>query len=185
MAGLTARIQLVSNALLLLGDRPISSLTDATTGATLGANLFETTYLSMLQYHSWRFAVKTQELPRLSATPETRYSYAFQLPADFLYVVKGDSSQFEVYENTIHCSSQSFQLDYVKRVEEDLLPAYFAKALEYNLAFQFAVPLTGDMAKGQYYQKVYIDAIRKAKMADSSQYPEIGVHDQPYVNIRW
>jgi len=185
MAGLIARVQLCSNALLLLGDRPIASLTDETTGSTLSANLFENTYLAMLQNHRWRFAVKTQELPRLSAEPKTRYRYAFQLPADFLYATKGDSRTYEVYGNEIHCNAQSFQLDYVRRVDEDLLPAYFAKALEYNLAFQFSVPLTGDMDKGLYYQKVYIDAIRKAKMADSSQYPEVGVHDQPYVNIRY
>ncbi len=48
MAGLTARVQLCSNALILLGDRPIASLTEASTGATLGANLFENTYLAPL-----------------------------------------------------------------------------------------------------------------------------------------
>ena len=185
MSGLIARVQLVSNALLLLGDRPIASLTEGTTGSTLGANLFENTYLSMLQNHRWRFAVKTQSLSKLTATPKTNYQYAFQLPSEFLYAVKGDSRMFEVYMNEIHANASTFQLDYVQRIEEDLIPAYFAKALEYNLAFQFAVPLTGDMDKGTYYQRLYIDALRKAKMADSSQYPEKAVQDAPYIDARW
>ncbi len=185
MSGLIARVKICSNALLLLGDRPISSLTEDTTGATLAANLFENTYLAMLQNHRWRFAVKTLELSRLTVKPKTKYAYAFQKPSDLLYAVKGDSFTYEIYGNEIHTNSQSFQLDYVARIEEDLLPAYFAKALEYNLAFQFAVPLTGDLDKGSYYQKVFLNDIRKAKMADSSQYPEIGVHHQPYVDVRY
>lgn len=185
MSGLIARVQLVSNALILLGDSPISSLTENTTGATLGANLFENTYLAMLQNHRWRFASKSQRLNRLAAKPNTGYTYAFQLPSDMLYIIKGDSRRYEVYGTEIHCDSESFQLDYIHRVQEDLLPAYFAKALEYNLASQFAVPLTGDIDKGKYYMTVYNDAIRKAKFADSTQYPEVAVQDAPYVTIRY
>jgi len=184
MSGLITKVQLVSNALLLLGGTTITSLTENSTGAKLGANLFENTYLSMLQNHRWRFAVKTQELNQLSAKPDTGYEYAYQLPNDFLYSVKGDARDYAVYDNQIHCNQRTFQLDYVHRVSEDLLPAYFAKALEYNLAAQFAIPLTGDINKASHYDKVFMDAIRKAKFTDSSQYPEVAVQDQPYVDIR-
>ena len=184
MAGLIARIQLVSNALILLGDRPIASLAEDSTGATLGSNLFENTYLAMLQNHRWRFAIKTQELNRLSAKPKTGYTYAFQLPPDFLYAVKCDSTNFEVYGNELHSNNESLTLDYTRRISEDMLPAYFAKALEYNLATIFAVPLTGDIDKGKYYKAIYDDAIRKAKYADSTQYPEVAVIRQPYIDVR-
>ncbi len=185
MAGLTARIQLVSNALILLGDQPISSLTEDRTGATLGANLFENTYLAMLQNHRWRFASKSQELARLSSKPSTNYSYAFALPADILYGFNGDSRNYEIFGDEIHCNSETFRLEYVRRVEEDRLPAYFAKALEYNLAAQFAIPLTGDIDKGSYYAKVFNNEIRKAKFTDSTQYPEVAVQDSPYTDIRY
>ncbi len=185
MAGLIARVQLVSNALLLLGDRPIASLTEDSTGATLGANLFENTYLDMLQNHRWRFAVKIQDLAKFSKVPDTPYNHAFALPDDFLYAVRGDSRDFAVYGHEIHCNAETFQLEYIHRVAEDLLPAYFAKCLEYNLATQFAVPLTGDIDKASYYGKVYLDSIRKAKFADSTQYPEVAVQDTPYTSARY
>jgi len=185
MSGLISRVQLVSNALLLLGGNTISSLTENSTGAKLGANLFENTYLSMLQNHRWRFAAKTQELNQLAATPNTGFNYAYQMPNDFLYTIKGSGNTFEAYDNEIHCNDKTFQLDYIHRVSEDVIPPYFAKALEYNLASQFAVPLTGDIAKGDYYERKFNSEIRKAKFADSSQYPEVSVQNQPYIDIRY
>jgi hypothetical protein len=185
MAGLTSKVQIVSNALLLLGDRPISSLTEETTGATLGSNLFENTYLSLLQNHRWGFAKTTALLSRYSSTPMSGYAYAFALPSDFLYIIKGSDSNYAVYEDGIHANSETFTIDYIKRVDEDKLPAYFAKALEVNLAYQFAVPLTGDIAKGQYYESQFNNYIRKAKFSDSTQYPEVSVQSQPYVDVRY
>lgn len=185
MSGLTSKIQLVSNALVLLGGSPISSLTDGTTGATLGANLYENTYVALLQNHRWRFAVKIQQLSRLTASPQTDYQYAFAMPNDMKYSIKGSSRNYEVYDSEIHCNDREFTLEYVHRVDEDLLPAYFAKALEYELASKFAIPLTGDIDKADYFKKEFIDAIRKAKFADSTQYPEVPVEHSPYIDVRF
>ena len=185
MSGLTSKIQLISNALVLLGGTPIASLTDGTTGATLGANLFENTYIALLQNHRWRFAVKTQQLSRLTATPNTDYQYAFAMPNDFKYAVKGSSNMYEVYDSEIHCNDREFKLEYVRRVDEDALPAYFSKALEYELASIFAIPLTGDINKADYYKREFTDAIRKAKFADSTQYPEVAVEHSPYTDVRY
>ena len=185
MAGLTAKIQLISNALILLGGTPISSLTEGTTGATLGANLFENTYIALLQNHRWRFAVKTQQLSRLSATPETKYNYAFAVPNDFQYAIKGNVKDYEVYDSELHCNEKEFILDYIHRIDEDMLPAYFALALENQLASRFAIPLTGDINKADYYAREFTNSLRKAKFADSTQYPEVAVEDAPYIDVRY
>ena len=184
MSGLIARVQLVSNALLLLGDRPIASLTEDTTGATLGSNLFENTYLSLLQSHRWRFATKRLSLSRLSAKPNTGYQYAYQMPSDFLYTIKTDAQSFEVYGKELHSNTTSLDLDYIYRVNEDQVPAYFAKAVEFALANQFAVPITGDLKKADYYSKVYLNELKKAKHTDATQYPEVPVVSRPYIDVR-
>ena len=185
MAGLQSRVQLVSNALLLLGGQPISSLTDGSTGALLGANLFENTYLEMLSSHRWRFAVKSLKLSKLTQSPDTDFNYAFQLPADLVYLIKADVANYEVYEKELHSNANDVTIDYTYRVEEDTLPAYFAKALEYNLAAQFAVPLTGDMSKGQYYNQAFLNAVKKAKFADSTQRPGDAFVSSPYTDVRY
>ncbi len=185
MAEIASRVQICSNALIMLGDRPISSLTEDTTGATLGANLFENTYISMLQNHRWRFAVKSQKLAKFTVAPNTGYTSAFALPNDFLYVIKGSHSNYEIYGKELHANTTDFQIDYVFRVEEDTLPAYFVKALEYNLSEQFAVPLTGDLNKADYFGKRYLEELRRAKFTDSTQYTEVAVVHSPYTDVRF
>ena len=185
MSGLTAKIQMVSNALILLGDSPLSSLTEERTGAVLGANLFEGTYLAMLTSHRWRFATKTFQLNRLSAAPDTDYLYAFQLPSDMLYMFKADTNNYRLFDHELHTDATAVNIEYIYRVEEDTLPPYFTKALEYNLAHQFALPLTGDLNKGGYYEKMFNTEIRKAKFADSTQHPQDTFRHNRYVEARY
>ena len=66
MAGSTSKIQLISNALILLGDAPIASLSAAGAGAIAGANLYDASYDNMLSMHRWRFASKVATLSRLA-----------------------------------------------------------------------------------------------------------------------
>lgn len=185
MAGASTQVQLVSNALILLGDSPISSLTEERTGAVLGANLFEGTYQAMLASHRWRFATKTLQLSKLSTAPETDYTSAYSLPSDIIYLIKTDTQNYDIYGSEVHTNSDTLQIDYIYRVAEDKLPAYFQKALEYNLAAQFAVPLTGDIDKGSYYAKLFNNEVRKARYADSTQHPQDSFADSPYTEVRY
>ncbi len=57
--------------------------------------------------------------------------------------------------------------------------------LEFFLAAQFAVPLTGDMAKGDYYSKFYLNELKRAKYADSTQTPQDTFVQSAYVGVRY
>ena len=91
---------------------------------------------------------------------------------------------FEIYDSQLHTNANEVKLDYIHRVNEDLLPAYFTKALEFNLSALFAVPITGDLNKADYYSKVYMNELKRAKNIDSSQYPEVPIQNRPYVEVR-
>lgn len=178
-------ITISSNALILLGAEPIASFTDGSTGATIASNLYESSYQSMLTTHRWRFATKKAQLARLSAPPLNGYSYAFQIPSDCLYVITPTTNDYEIYGSLIYCNDTAIKLDYIYRVSEDKLPAYYVKMLEFFLAAQFAIPLAGSIDKGNYYSKLFVDQQRKAKFADSTQRPQDSFIDSPYVNVRY
>lgn len=185
MAGNTSKINLASNALLLLGDKPISSFEDTTTGAEVASNLYDSSYYFLLTTHRWRFSTKKQQLARLATKPKDEFSYKFKLPGDLVYLIKANVSDYEIYGTELFTNSSEVLVDYVYKVEEDKLPHYFIKAFEYYLASQFAIPVTGDIQKAQLMDQNYRNHIRIAKYADSSQRPSDEIDYNPYVDVRY
>jgi hypothetical protein len=185
MAGVTSGIAIASNALILLGHTSIASFDEGTAGAVIADNLYETSYLSLLSNHRWRFATKTVELAKLVETPDNGFSYAYQLPGDLLYLQKTTARTYEIYGSKLYTNDNTITADYTYRVDEDKLPPYFTKMFEFFLASQFAVPLTGDMDKGSYYGKFYLNELKRAKYADSTQTPPNTVVESPYVEVRY
>ena len=82
-------IELCSSALVKLGADGISSFEDGTAEARVAARLYPITRDGMLSAHPWTFATAQADLPRLVAAPLSDFSYAFQLPNDFLRPLGG------------------------------------------------------------------------------------------------
>ena len=185
MPGSVSSIKLASNGLLLLGHQPIASFEEPSSGAQVASNLYETSYLSILTTYRWRFAAKKISLARLTEKPLNSFSYQYQLPSDFLYLIKTSSSNWEIYEDKLYSNSSTENIDYIYRVNEDRLPAYFSKAFEFFLAMQFAIPITGDLNKAAAMQRMYDTELKKAKFADATQRPPETFSDNPYVDVRY
>ena len=185
MTGTTSSISLASNALLLLGHETIASFEEGTAGATIASNLYENSYLSLLTNHRWRFAAKKAQLARLVETPLNEYNYAFQLPSDCIYLIKTTSCHYMTYGDKVYSNDATMEVDYTYRVTEDKLPPYFTKMFEFFLSSQFALSLTGDMEKGNYFSKMYLHELKRAKFADSTQHPQESFIANPYVSVRF
>lgn len=181
---MVSAIQLASNALLLLGHDPISSFTESTAGAQIASNLYETTYKSLLTQHRWRFASKQAIASRLAGTPINEFTYQFQIPSDCLYLIRTTTENYEVFEDRIFANVSELNIEYIFRIPENRLPPYFAKAFEFFLAAQFAIPITGSLEKANFYINVYKDQLRIAKFTDSTQRPQDTFIDSPYTDVR-
>ncbi len=180
-----SKIQIVSNSLILLGDNPISSFSDTGAGARAASNLYESTYLSLLSSHRWKFATKKAALSRLTETPLNEYMYQFQLPTDLVLLISTyPVSTYEILEDKLYTDSTSVSIDYVYRVDESRLPKFFIKTFEYFLASDLAIPVTEDINKMDVMYKKYQQESRKARYADSQSQPSVGIVDDPYIRIR-
>jgi len=177
-------LSLCSNALTLLGANSISSFTEGSAESEVSTLLYETTYYAMLTETQWHFATRTADLARHVELPDNGYKFKFQLPTDCLYVAKSSDRRYEIYERDLYANSEVVQIEYVYPVKEVNLPPYFTKALEYNLAAQFAIPITENATKAEFFAGLYQQAIRKARYADASQRPNIPIQDSPYIYAR-
>lgn len=181
------KVEICSNALLLLGHNPISSFEEPGAGALLAKNLYESTYRDFLSSTNWNFAKKYANLNRLAGTPEhPEYQYMFQLPTDYLRL---DSTipavDYEIIGDKIYTNQPEIHVEYVYRSKEEFLPPYAIKALQLLMASTLAVPLTVDVAKAEYYnQQFEIQKIR-AMSIDSQNDPADGWSEMPVLDVRF
>lgn len=180
-----SKVQLISNALILLGDSPISSLTVPGAGAEAGANLYESSYLSILSSHRWNFATKKALLSRLTEAPQNEYQYQYQLPVDMVMLITTyPASTYRILGDKLYSDSPSVEIDYIYKVTEDKFPSYFIKAFEYYLAVQLAIPVTEDYNKYELMQRGYERESRNARYADAQSAPATPIQDDPYIRVR-
>lgn len=177
-------ITICSNALILLGHTPIASFDDGDTGSMLSSNLYEMTYKAMLTDTLWHFATRSELLAKTTEKPTNGYSNKFRLPSDLLYVVKASHMPYEIYGKELYANANSVTIEMIYAIDEVNLPVYFIKALEYNLASLFAIPLTGNTSRADYYRGLYEREIKKARRADASQRPGYQLGSNRYIDVR-
>lgn len=180
-------IDIASNALLLIGDEPISSFTEPGAGATVAANLYTDTYQSVLSTHPWSFALKEQKLSKLSQEPEdlTNFNSAFQLPTDMLRLwAILPHSNYILIGSLLYSNENELLARYVFQPEEIMLPPHFVKALEYKLASEFAISVTEDNNMAELYERKFRLKVAEARSVDSQSRPQESIIDSPFVDVR-
>lgn len=180
-------IDIASNALLLIGDKPISSFTEAGAGATAAANLYDQTYEAVLSEHPWTFALKEQKLNKLSQSPDdlTNFNNAFQVPVDLIRLwAIFPHSNYTIVNNFLYSNENELLARYVFKVDELNLPPHVVKALEYKLAADFSISVTEDLKKHQLFEQKYRDMIAMARSIDSQQKPQVAIVDSPFIDVR-
>lgn len=181
----TSKIKIASNALVLLGHPPISAFTEPGAGVAAVANLYDVSYENMLSLNRWRFAVKISPLSRLIDEPLNGFKYQYQLPSDMLYLIKVDTyNDYEVYGDKLHSNQSAVTIEYTHKVDEALLPAYFAKAFELYLASQLAIPVTANSTRAEFYAGAYKDQLTRAFYLDATQRPQDYKETSEYVDVR-
>lgn len=183
---MASQIDIISNAMLLIGAPTINTLTDGTSRANVAAGLYSTTVDSLLTSNRWRFAHARQELSQLSTAPDHTYSYAYQLPSDCLMPVSiYPAGDYEVYGDQLHTNLSDVTLDYINRPDESKFPQYFVKLLEIRLAVEFAIPITENRTLKETLKEDLKQAMNQAMWADAQGRPPEEILSHPLIDIRF
>lgn len=183
-------IDIASNALLLVGDNPISAFdsTEGGQGALVASALYPETYKSVLAEHPWSFALKEQRLNKLSQTPdpETHFKFAYQIPTDNVRILAIlPHSDYAIVGQHLYSNQNDLLARYTYEPEEVQLPPHFVKALEYKLAADFAIAITENASKNELYERKYRAALAQARHIDSSTHPPMPIIDKPFSDARF
>lgn len=181
----TAKLTVINNALVELGDTPLTSLSENRLGATVALQVYDSVYQDLLGKAPWRFATQKADLSRETDTPLNEWAYQFVLPAQCLRILRVyPFSNYEVFGTKIFSGATSLAVDYVANVSESYLPAPYARLLTLELAVRMCMTITNDADLKTRLQSDARLQFAAALAADSMQRPNIPIQSSPFLSVR-
>jgi hypothetical protein len=143
---MTTPVSICSNALLMLGDSPISSLDQGTPAADRCNNLYPVVKLAVLRSHPWNCATQRVILSPTPTPPAFDWTYQFLKPALWLRTLQVGLSQCpEPYRSEgdyILANTATLRLVYVSDIDENLMDSMLIQAMQMSMAAVLAYPTT-------------------------------------------
>jgi len=168
-------ISICSNALLRLGDAPISSFNESNDRSRLARN----TYLSMrdavLARHPWNCATRRVVLSPDATAPAFDWEARFLLPADCLRILsvgeRGEGDDYEVEDGYILMDGDTCRLRYVYRAPEAKWDPLLVESMTEAMRRVFAYPLTGGQNMEATIFQIADEIVRAARAVDGQENP--------------
>lgn len=182
------KLSLINNALILIGDTPLDSLTDGTRAQIVATSLYDGIVENELSKHRWGFARAKAEMTK-DATPPVgdEWQSEYNFPTGLITLIRLEPSiPYQVFAKTVHCNySGTLYAEYIGSPVESLWPPYFAKLIEYALAMDFAPAIRDSASSMELLAAQYQNASRMARYTDSQQHPQTSIAYRPFIDVRY
>ena len=187
------KIDLVNSALILVGDTPITSLSDQTTQALVANTILEDVIEAELFETRWRFATETKETSLISSKTHPTGLGVFQIPAGTIRVwnvlERGKSilGEWEMEGDNLLIDADANSVISIERTIEPqvgLWPPHFKMAVIHALASMFCMGLTENEDKAKLLAVTGDAYRRKARAQDSGQSTPRVINTQQFLVTR-
>lgn len=204
MASGDTSLSICSDALLMLGAKPISSFDEGTDEASVANRLYPDIRDQALLMYPWSFSFKKTSIARLITTPTNEYRYEYQLPGDRLTSPRAiyDSNatgipprkEYRIIGDKLLTDYEQVYIDYQYAVPEFEMPSYFVQLLKYMMSWHLALPITDQTEKSQYWQSVAVGTpesngrggyLRQAMNIDGAGNPTNAINDFSLIAVRY
>lgn len=145
-------VAICNKALILLGVSTINSFTDDNDRASVCSETYPIILDALLGMTDWRFATGKAQLSQLVSAPVNKWTYAYNLPADYVagpWAVYNSSAvgavpvkEWEIFEKKLYADYAAVYIDYRFRPSEANFRPYFVHLLVLALAAAMAPSLT-------------------------------------------
>lgn len=185
-------VEICSNALLLLGDKPIASFADGTPRAAICANVYGLAKADILRRHPWNCALKRVILSPESTAPAFDWKYQFARPSNWLRTLQvgyQDQMLDYVIEGVRFLANTNvLPLVYVANVTEGEWDALLISVMVKRMEMDLAYPITKstslrDSLKQEFYANG-IGVLAQAKTIDGQENPPESWGDSPFLQVR-
>lgn len=191
---MASKIDVINLALRRLGEQPIGAIDEGSEPANIVSDIYDILLENELRCYPYRWATTTAELALISAEEPTDFEYVFQLPADYLQILRIispesgkslTSTEWEVRESKLYLDYDEVEIKYIF-LETDVSKwdANFQNAFAFKLAEEASLALTGmDNLTDMMMQK-YLRHINKARHSNGKETRRSHPWGNTYVDAR-
>ena len=186
---MTSAVSICSNALLLLGDAPISSFDEPNDRTRAVSNLYAYKRDRVLRLHPWNCATKRIVLSPDVEVPAFDWAYQFTLPDDWLRNVSvglsGSPDDFLIENEKILMDSNICRLRYIWRNDvEASWDTLLIDVMTQVMVAALTYPITKSTAKQQTEEQIVQNALKLARNVDGQDNPPQTLGDSPLLSSR-
>jgi len=110
---MTDKVNIVNNALSLIGASSITSFEENTANARRVKTIYDTSRKALLRLHPFQCSIKRIKLSPLAEVPVFGYSYQYQLPDDLIRIINANTEDYAVETDKLLSNSNVLNLVYV------------------------------------------------------------------------
>ena len=190
---MTSEVAICNAALAKVSNNRITSLTEGSTAGNLCNEMYERIRDRLLRRHIWNFNKKRVKLAQLSTAPVFGWTYAYQLPSDWVrnIAVHADSSglspthDYETEGRTILADHENLYLVYGARITDpNDFDDMFREALAYALAVELAVPLAKSATLRDRMDAAFQAYVMEAQTIDGQDDPPQYPPESGWADVR-
>ena len=168
----TTKINIINRALGLLGAEFITTLTEDTKAARFSNELFDDTRDAVFRMHPWNCCIKRASLSLTGTTPAFYFTAEFQLPADWLRMVRpeDDGLEYKIEGDKLLTEGDTFRCTYVfKNTVVTTYDPLLVDVLAVKLAANLTMPLLQDLRTLDAMNNLYMQKLGIARSADAME----------------
>lgn len=165
----TSQVDICNNALVRIGSKSITSLSDGDKVANACNAIYAQTRDMLFRQHLWNFALKRAELASEETAPAFGFNYSYPLPADFIRVksLEDPYVNYKIEQNKLVTDASEVKLTYVARIEDvTKFDPLFVEALIISLALKLSYILIGSNGREQTLKEELRQTLFTAKQVD-------------------
>lgn len=170
---MASNVEIANLALSRLGADLILAIDENTENGRKVNAIYEIVRDIMLAMHPWNFALKRVDLALIDETPNFGFDKVFQLPPDYLRVIKTDQAtdvDYKIEGRKLYIDVSSVKIQYIFRVTDPVeFSPGFVIAFSDELAARLAYPIVGSRSVGADIQKIALLSLRVAKSQDAQE----------------
>ena len=184
--------EIITNALLLLGDKEIVSPTEDSDRARIGAALYPRIRDAVLRAHPWNFAITRQKITAEVTGPVFgEFLNKFKLPTHpfCLRVLSLDDNpeiRFKIEGRFMLSNVSTANYQYIMRVvDPNQFDSDFIGAVEVRLAQRMALAITGGAQVRRDFEDEYRSLLREARSIDAQEGSQDPLSANDLINARF